>query len=98
MAAAQSGDVALVRRLIKRGARVDATDFSGLTALLHAAMSGRSAAAAVLVEAGGDVDVANSGETPHCCGLRRMGTHVSCRFCSIMGAQRPPQRYGYYRD
>jgi uncharacterized protein len=49
----------LVERLLERGARVDAANTTGHTALMIAAAAGRASTARVLVEAGAEIDRAN---------------------------------------
>ena len=57
MTAALSGKADAVRLLLTRGAKVDANEpYKGQTALMWAAAEGNTAAAAVLLEAGADID------------------------------------------
>lgn len=55
-AAAARGDVPAIERLLHAGARIDARDASGSTALLVATRADQAAAARVLIEAGADVN------------------------------------------
>lgn len=55
-AAAAHGELAAVQRLLLAGARIDARDASGATALLVATRANQAAVARVLIEAGADVN------------------------------------------
>ena len=55
--AAQKGDVGAVRRLIADGVNVNAKDYYGKTALHVAAETGHEKVAALLIEAGADMEV-----------------------------------------
>ncbi|WP_229413130.1 ankyrin repeat domain-containing protein [Massilia alkalitolerans] len=55
-ASAARGDVPAIERLLHAGARIDARDASGSTALLVATRADQAAAARVLIEAGADVN------------------------------------------
>jgi ankyrin repeat protein len=58
MIAAERGDLETLRRLLAAGGvEIDAGDAQGLTALAHAARSGRPAAVSALLDAGARVDV-----------------------------------------
>ena len=59
IAAAGAGDSALVARLLREGADIDARDVDGATALLAATRSNRVAAARLLIRAGADVNAAD---------------------------------------
>jgi ankyrin repeat protein len=64
--------VAMLRLLIKSGARVDIEDAKGATALTHAADGGTMAAIRVLVEAGADINHQNKrGASPLLIALQR---------------------------
>ena len=54
MLAAAAGDVGRVRKLLQRGANIQARDVDGWTALMLAAMEGHAAVARILVEEGAD--------------------------------------------
>jgi len=58
--AAMRGDVAAVQRLIGRGAKVNAKDKSGWTALMLACQGGKLEAVKALLDRGADVNAANS--------------------------------------
>ncbi len=60
--AAHAGDADEVRALLERGARVDAADSSGVTALVAAAYGNHVEVARLLIEAGADVDVKDATE------------------------------------
>ena len=55
-AAAQRGDVALLRAQLQKGASPDAADAGGRTALMSAAKAGQTDAMKVLVDAGANVN------------------------------------------
>ena len=65
LAAARSGDVAQVERLLAGGSHANARDNSGNTALHYAAAFGYAEMAQILVDAGADVDAPGRiGNTP----------------------------------
>lgn len=58
--AARSGNVEVIRRLLKAGAAIDAVDtIEGITALHLAAWNGRAAAVRILLDAGADIHLRN---------------------------------------
>ncbi|MEM4626579.1 MAG: ankyrin repeat domain-containing protein [Candidatus Bilamarchaeaceae archaeon] len=62
--AANTGNAELVKRLIERGADVNAKTGWGKTALMRAAMGGHTETAKLLIERGADVNAkSNNGET-----------------------------------
>ena len=54
--AIRSGDSALVRQLIERGAAIDSKDKHGQTGLMVASMRGRTAVVRLLIESGADLN------------------------------------------
>ena len=65
-AAASSGDVASVRKRIAEGAKIDARDGSGATALLVATHANQVEVAKVLIDAGADVNAKdNINDSPY---------------------------------
>jgi len=56
-AAAKSGDVAAITRLVAAGAKVDAKDANGVTTMFVAAVYGRTEAVALLLGKGADIKV-----------------------------------------
>lgn len=63
--AAEQNDAALITRLLAGGAKIDARDRSGATALLRATHANAIDAARVLIEAGANVNLADDkGVTP----------------------------------
>ena len=57
--AAESGDVAIIRELLKAGADINHTNLEGFTALMIAAANGQSAVVEELLEKKADVNVVN---------------------------------------
>ncbi|MBI5209839.1 MAG: ankyrin repeat domain-containing protein [Elusimicrobia bacterium] len=57
--AAQAGDLAVVDKLVKEGAPLDALDEGGSTPLIHAAFMGHEAVGVALVRAGADAGARN---------------------------------------
>jgi ankyrin repeat protein len=72
--ASRAGDVDRVRALIARGDDVNAAEGDGMTALHHAAESGKVAAAELLIEAGADLEVKT-----------RIGAHTPLHVASASG-------------
>lgn len=65
-AAAADGDVATIRKLLAAGAKIDARDSKGRTALLVATHHNNIAAATALIEAGADVNAKdNINDSPY---------------------------------
>ncbi len=83
--AAQAGDIAMVRRLVKAGAKVGANRY-GITPLIAACMRGDGATIEVLLEAGADVNGATpDGRTPLMIAAQT-GKPAAVRFLLARGA------------
>lgn len=64
MKAAAAGRTAAIKRLIKKGARINASDESGLTPLMQASVSGSVRAARLLIRKGAKVVIDEMGCSP----------------------------------
>ena len=62
--AAASGNVRVLKQMLKKGANVNRCDLNGKTPLIVAAENGHSEAMCVLIEAGADVNRRTNGRTP----------------------------------